>query len=148
MERQTFEDIEVGTEYTSPGRTVTEADVVLFAGLSGDYTELHTNAEFMRDHPFGQRIAHGLLGLAIASGLAARTLPPTAIVGFLGLNNWNFRKPIFIGDTVYLHIVVHSKRLSNSQPNRGVVTYRRSLVNQRNEVVQDGEMANLVECRG
>jgi acyl dehydratase len=147
MERQTFEDIEVGTEYMSPGRTVTEADIVLFAGLSGDYSELHTNAQFMRDHPFGQRIAHGLLGLAIQSGLAARTLPPSAIVGFLGLNNWNFRKPIFVGDTVYLRIVVHSKRLSASQPNRGVVTYRRSLVNQRDEVVQDGEVANLVECR-
>jgi acyl dehydratase len=144
---QSFEDIETGVDYLSPGRTVTEADVVTFAGLSGDYNELHTNAEFMRQHPFGQRIAHGLLGVAIQSGLTTRTLPPSDIVGFLGINGWRFTQPIFIGDTIRLRIDVKEKRLSSSQPGRGVVVYGRTLVNQRGEVVQHGEVANLVACR-
>jgi acyl dehydratase len=144
---QNFEDIETGVDYLSPGRTVTEADVVAFAGLSGDYNELHTNAEFMRQHPFGQRIAHGLLGLAIQSGLTTRTLPPSDIVGFLGINGWRFTQPIFIGDTIRLRIDVKEKRLSSSQPGRGVVVYGRTLINQRGEVVQHGEVANLVTCR-
>lgn len=144
---ESFEDIAIGADYLSPGRTVTEADVVAFAGLSGDYNELHTNAEFMRQHQFGQRIAHGLLGLAIQSGLATRTLPPSDIVGFLGINNWRFTRPIFIGDTVRLRIHAKEKRLSASQGGRGIVVYERTIVNQRDEVVQHGEMANLVACR-
>src|SRR5438093_9339548 len=70
--RRYFDDIQVGEEYESPGRTVTEADIVLFAGLSGDYNVLHTDAEFMKQSIFGERIAHGLLGLAIQAGLVPR----------------------------------------------------------------------------
>src|SRR3990172_3130964 len=80
-DRQYFEEIQVGLEYLSPGRTVTEADIVAFAGLSGDYNVLHTDAEFMRTSIFGERIAHGLLGLAIQSGLGMRAMPrPLATV--------------------------------------------------------------------
>ncbi|MBI4241201.1 MAG: acyl dehydratase, partial [Candidatus Rokubacteria bacterium] len=68
-DRRYFEEIQVGEEYLSPGRTVTEADIVIFAGLSGDYNVLHTDAEFMKSSIFGERIAHGLLGLGIQSGL-------------------------------------------------------------------------------
>src|SRR5262245_35524807 len=98
--RQYFEDIEVGDEYVSPGRTVTEADIVAFAGLSGDYNVLHTDAEFMKGSIFGERIAHGLLGLSIASGLGARAMAkPYATVAFLGLR-WGFKRPSKISDTV------------------------------------------------
>ena len=80
--RRFFDEIEVGEESESPGRTVTEADIVLFAGLSGDYNILHTDAEFMKSSIFGERIAHGLLGLAIQSGLFTRAGMPYATLGF------------------------------------------------------------------
>src|SRR2546428_1910364 len=96
-----FEDLKIGQEYTSPGRTVTETDVVLFAGLSGDYNVLHTDAEHMKGSLFGERIAHGLLGLAIQQGLATRG-EPTAAHGSLAALKWKFKGPIRLGDTIYV----------------------------------------------
>jgi acyl dehydratase len=144
MRAQYYEDIQVGDSYRSPGRTVTEADVVAFAGRSGDFTELHTNAEAMREHVYGARIAHGLLGLAIQSGLGTRVIPPSHIVGFAGITDWRFQAPIFIGDTVHLEITVSAKRQSKSRPDRGIVSYERRLVNQHKLVVQSGTTANVV----
>src|SRR5437899_12188124 len=98
-DRQFFEDIGIGDEYLSPGRTVTEADIVAFAGLSGDYNVLHTDAEFMRTSIFGERIAHGLLRLAISSGLGSRAMPrPFATLAFRGLRR-RFQRPLKIGAT-------------------------------------------------
>src|SRR2546425_7980840 len=91
--RRYFDEIEVGEEFESPGRTVTETDIVLFAGLSGDYNVLHTDAEFMKKSIFGERIAHGLLGLAIQSGLFYRTGRVFATLAFVGLK-WKFKGPI------------------------------------------------------
>ena len=92
-----FEEMEVGSCVVSPGRTVSEADIVAFCGISGDYNELHSNAEFAKRTLFGQRIAHGLLGLAIASGLAGRLgLMEGTAQAFMGLN-WKSKQPIFIG---------------------------------------------------
>jgi acyl dehydratase len=145
-ERQYFEDIRVGDEYLSPGRTVTEADIVAFAGLSGDYNVLHTDAEFMKSSIFGERIAHGLLGLAIQSGLGTRAMPrPFATIAFLGLR-WRFKGPIKIGDTVKVQIKVTDKR-ETSKPDRGIVVLLRSVLNQRGEVVQEGETDIMVERR-
>ncbi|MBI4012625.1 MAG: MaoC family dehydratase N-terminal domain-containing protein [Candidatus Rokubacteria bacterium] len=145
-DRQFFEEIRVGDEYLSPGRTVTEADIVAFAGLSGDYNVLHTDAEFMRSSIFGERIAHGLLGLAIQSGLGMRALPrPFATIAFLGLR-WRFKGPIKIGDTVKVRIKVADKR-ETSKPDRGIVVLQRAIVNQRGEVVQEGETDIMVERR-
>lgn len=145
-ERQRFEDVRVGDEYVSPGRTVTEADIVGFAGLSGDYNVLHTDAEFMRQSIFGERIAHGLLGLAISSGLGARAMPrPFATLAFLGLR-WRFKAPIKIGDTIKVHLKVIDKR-DTSKPDRGIVVIQRSVTNQRGEVVQKGETDIMVERR-
>lgn len=145
-ERQRFEDVQVGDEYVSPGRTVTEADIVGFAGLSGDYNVLHTDAEFMRQSIFGERIAHGLLGLAISSGLGARAMPrPFATLAFLGLR-WRFKAPIKIGDTIKVHLKVIDKR-DTSKPDRGIVVIQRSVTNQRGEVVQEGETDIMVERR-
>ncbi|MBI3455511.1 MAG: MaoC family dehydratase N-terminal domain-containing protein [Candidatus Rokubacteria bacterium] len=141
-----FEDIQVGDEYLSPGRTVTEADIVAFAGLSGDYNVLHTDAEFMRTSIYGERIAHGLLGLAIQSGLGTRAMPrPLATIALLGLR-WRFKGPIKIGDTIRVRIKVTDKR-ETSKPDRGIVALQRSVVNQRGEVVQEGETDVMVERR-
>jgi acyl dehydratase len=145
-DRQFFEDIQVGDEYLSPGRTVTEADIVAFAGLSGDYNVLHTDAEFMKTSIFGERIAHGLLGLAIQSGLGTRAMPrPFATIAFLGLR-WRFKGPIKIGDTIKVRLEVTEKR-ETSKPDRGVVVLQRSVMNQRGEVVQEGETDIMVERR-
>jgi len=143
--RRYFEDIEVGEEYESPGRTVTETDIVLFAGLSGDYNVLHTDAEFMKSSIFGERIAHGLLGLAIQAGLFTRATPAYATLAFVGLR-WRFKGPIKIGDTIRLRARVVDKR-ETSKPDRGLITLARSVLNQRDEVVQEGETELLVERR-
>ena len=144
--RRYYEEIEVGEEYESPGRTVTETDLVLFAGLSGDFNVLHTDAEFMKTSIFGERIAHGLLGLAIQSGLFSRATQAYATVAFVGLR-WKFKGPIKIGDTVRLRARVSAKH-DDGKPDRGLVTVQRTVVNQRDEVVQEGETDVLVEKRG
>ena len=144
--RQYFEDIQVGDEHLSPGRTVTESDIVTFAGLSGDYNVLHTDAEFMKTSIFGERIAHGLLGLAISSGLGTRAMAkPYATLAFLGLR-WRFKGPIKIGDTIKVRMKVTAKR-ETSKPDRGIVTVQRHVLNQRGEVVQEGDTELMVERR-
>jgi acyl dehydratase len=141
--RRYFDEIEVGEEYESPGRTVTETDIVIFAGLSGDYNVLHTDAEFMKQSIFGERIAHGLLGLAIQSGLLTRGMQAYATLAFVGLR-WKFKGPIKIGDTIRVRAKVSGKK-ETSKPDRGVVTLERQVVNQRGEVVQEGETDLMVE---
>jgi len=143
--RRWYEDIAVGEEYESPGRTVTEADIVIFAGLSGDYNILHTDAEFMKSSSFGERIAHGLLGLAIQSGLFMRAGTPFATVG-LGALRWKFKGPIKIGDTIRVRATVTAKQ-DGPKPDRGVVTLERQVLNQRGEVVQEGDTDVVVERR-
>jgi len=140
-----FEELSVGQEFTSPGRTVTEADIVIFAGLSGDYNVLHTDAEHMKASIFGERIAHGLLGLSIQQGLASRG-EPAAAHGHLSALKWKFKGPIKIGDTVHVLSRIAGKR-DAPDAGRGLVTVERRLVNQRGEVVQEGETEHLVERR-
>lgn len=141
-----FEEMQEGLELTSPGRTVTEADVVLFAGLSGDYNPLHTDAEYARGTRFGQRIAHGLLGLSIATGLANRLgfIESTAIA-FMGLE-WKFKAPILIGDTIAMTARVVRKR-ALPRLGGGVVVLAVALKNQRGETTQEGEWSVLVKSR-
>ena len=142
-----WEDVEEGMEVTSPGRTMTETDIVNFAGLSGDFNVIHTDAEFSKGTPFGQRIAHGLLGLSIASGLVARN--PGAeehqLVAFLGMT-WDFRNPVLIGDTIHVVQRVASKR-PTKRPGLGIVVYDAKVVNQRGEVCQEGEWKVLYMMR-
>jgi len=145
-ERRYFDDVEVGEEYESPGRTVTESDIVLFAGLSGDYNVLHTDAELMKQSIFGERIAHGLLGLAIQAGLFTRATQAYATLAFVGLR-WKFKGPIKIGDTIRVKARVSDKR-ETSKKDRGIITLERQVLNQRGEVVQDGETDVMVERRG
>ncbi len=143
--RRYFDEIELGEQYESPGRTVTEADIVMFAGLSGDYNVLHTDAEFMKTTAFGERIAHGLLCLAIQSGLFTRATAPYATLGFGGLR-WKFKAPVKIGDTIKLKAkVVEKKNLD--KPDRGQITLDRTIVNQHGEVVQQGQTDLIVQKR-
>jgi acyl dehydratase len=143
--RRYFEDIEVGEAYESPGRTITETDIVLFAGLSGDYNVIHTDAEFMKTSIFGERIAHGLLGLSIQSGLLTRWMAPYASLGVAGLR-WKFKNPIKIGDTIRVRGTVTAKEETEAA-GRGLVTLARTVLNQRDEVVQEGETDLVVERR-
>jgi acyl dehydratase len=139
-----FEDITVGEEYASPGRTVTETDIVIFAGLSGDYNVLHTDAELMKSSLFGERIAHGLLGLSIQHGLLTRGMPAWA-GETLGALRWKFKGPIKIGDTIRARARVLAKR--DVEPGWGAVTVARTVLNQRDEVVQEGETEHRVARR-
>lgn len=144
-----FEDIEIGSVFTSPRRTVTEADVVNFAGLSGDYNALHTDEVYAKTTMYGERVAHGLLGLVIASGLFTRTdlssrLRGTSIA-LLGVD-WKFTGPLKLGDTIRLEVEVTSKRLT-SKPGKGVVVFLRKVINQHDEIIQKGEMPYLVKTR-
>jgi acyl dehydratase len=141
--RRYFDEIQIGEEYESPGRTVTEADIVLFAGLSGDYNILHTDVEFMKTSIFGERIAHGLLVLSMQSGLLPRGMEkPYATIAFGGLR-WKFKAPVKIGDTIQVRARVVGKK--ETRPDRGVITLERTIVNQRGEIVQQGETDVIVE---
>ncbi len=132
-----YDEFNIGDEFISVGRTVTESDIVNFAGLSGDYNQLHTDEEFGKKTQFGKRIAHGLLGLAISSGLTQRTgVTDGTVVAFLGLE-WKFNAPIFIGDTIHVVQKVITMRESK-KPDRGIIGFGTKVVNQDNVVVQEG----------
>ncbi|MGB2895491.1 MAG: MaoC/PaaZ C-terminal domain-containing protein [Anaerolineales bacterium] len=106
-----FEEFEVGQQITSPGRTITEADVVTFAGVSGDSNSIHTDAEYAKDSAFGQRVAHGLLGISIVSGLAVRTgIMEGTVLAFREIKNWKFNLPVYIGDTIHVIMEVKEKK--------------------------------------
>jgi len=143
-----FEEFQVGQSITSQGRTVTEADVVAFAALSGDWNPMHTDAEFAARHPFGQRVAHGLLGLAIASGLAVRLgFLEETVLAFRELGEWKFSLPIYLGDTVRLRATVAELK-AMGRLGGGLVTFKVELLNQKDEVVQRGTWSVLVKSRG
>jgi len=141
-----FEDLHVGDTMASPGRTITETDLVNFCGLSGDYNELHSNEEYASRASYGKRIAHGLLGLSVASGLASRVgiLEGTA-EAFMGLD-WRFKHPIFAGDTVRLRADVVNKR-EIPRLHGGLFHIDVQLLNQRDEVVQEGRWTLLLKGR-
>ena len=129
-----FEDFSAGAEHISRGRTITESDIMNFAGLSGDYTELHTNEEYAREGPFGQRIAHGLLTLAVSSGLTVRmNLITDTVIAFYGIDKLRFVKPVFIGDTVQVRKTVVDTLAKGGV--MGVVTFETTVLNQRQEIV-------------
>jgi acyl dehydratase len=140
-----FEDLQIGDEYTSPGRTVTEADIVIFAGVSGDYNVLHTDAEHMKSSTFGERIAHGLLVLSIQQGLLDRAMPARDDERLVGLK-WKFRGPVKIGDTIHVRARIAAKKDAD-KPQWGQVTVERRVVNQLGEVVQEGETEHLISRR-
>jgi len=142
-----FEDFKLGQKAVSPGRTVTETDIVMFAALSGDWSELHANAEYMKNSVFGQRIAHGLLTLSIATGLALRTGGRGTIdmLAFLGMDKVKFtNSPVFIGDTIRVELEVIESRTSQSRPDAGILKFKNTVKNQRDEEVATWETAVMV----
>jgi len=139
-----YEDFSIGDEFKSPGRTVTESDVNLFAGLSGDYNPLHTDEEFAKGTIFGTRIAHGLLGLSMVSGLVMRLgVFDGTVIAFLGLE-WKFTGPLFIGDTIHFDMKIVEKR-ETSKADRGIIVREVFLLNQKNEVIQQGTMTIMMK---
>lgn len=141
-----YADLSVGMAFRSPGRTITDADLVGFAGLTGDYSELHTSDVYAKNSQFGRRVAHGMLGLAYAHGLMwARTgeLRETA-VAFLGISEWKFVAPIFVGDTIFVNYRIAELRDSKSKPTQAIAVFDVSVVNQDEKVVQQGKKALLL----
>ncbi len=141
-----FEDFEVGDTIETDGRTITEADIVMFAGLSGDHYKLHTNEEYAKTTPFGTRIAHGLLVLSIATGLSMQLgFMNGTVEAFMGLE-WQFRRPVFMGDTVRVRAEVAEKKL-RPRLGGGLVTLKVKVLNQKDETVHRGTWTVLVRSK-
>lgn len=141
-----FDDVEVGQEWESGGRTVTETDIVNFAGLSGDFNPIHMDHEFAKTTPFRRPIAHGLLVWAISSGLGMHS-PPMRTLAFLSIRDWQFKEPVFIGDTIRIRSKVLEKE-PRGRGRRGVLAWQRQILNQEGKVVQEGITMTMVEGRG
>ncbi len=138
-----FEEFAVDEEIVTPGRTITEADVVNFAGLSGDYNPLHTDEEFSKNTIFGKRIGHGLLGVAITSGLRARTgVFEGTGMAFMGLK-MSFKGPLIIGDTYTVRIVIKEKK-ETKKSDRGIIIMDVFLENQNGDIAQESEHSIMV----
>lgn len=139
-----FEEFEVGKQILSSGRTVTETDIVAFAGLSGDYNQIHTDEQYSSRTPYGKRIAHGLLGLSIASGLAVQTgFLEGTVLFFREIDEWKFVKPLFIGDTIHVEMeVLETKAMARM--GGGLVVVGMDIKNQDDETTMKGKWKVLV----
>ena len=142
-----FEEFEAGQTITSVGRTITEADVVNFAYISGDWTQIHTNAEYAARHPFGQRVAHGLLAVSIATALVARLgFIEDTVLAFREINDWKFSLPTFIGDTIHVRATVTDTKPMH-RLGGGLVRMKVEILNQDDKVTQRGTWGILVQSR-
>ncbi len=142
-----FEEFEVGQRITSPARTITEADVVAFAGLSGDFNSIHTDAESVKESSFGQRVAHGLLVISVVSGLAVRTgIIEGTVIAFREIKNWKFSLPVFIGDTVHVILEVKEKK-AMPRLNGGSILLSLDVRNHDDQTVMKGIWTVLVESQ-
>jgi monoamine oxidase len=140
-----FEDYIVGSVRETTGRTITEADIVIHAGHTGDFFPHHLDAEFCKTTPFGQRIAHGTMTFAIGVGLTASLVNHAAFT--YGYERLRFPKPVFIGDTIHTRVTVASKEDDPKRPQFGRVVEKCEVINQRNEVVLACEHVLLVKKR-
>jgi acyl dehydratase len=142
-----WEEWEVGKSFETAARTVTETDVVNFAGISGDYNPLHINEEYCKKTQFGTRIAHGPLVYAIAAGLLFQLhLYDDTLIAFLGFESLKFTKPVKIGDTIYAKVTV-TEVTETSKPDRGVMKRQLQVFNQHGDLVQDAVQAFLMKRR-
>lgn len=128
-----FEEYQVGSERQSYGRTITETDIVIHAGQTGDFFPHHMDKEWCKTQPFGQRIAHGTLIFSIAVGMTANLINPLAMS--YGYNHLRFIKPVFIGDTLKTTTRVSKKEDSPKRKNMGIVYETLTVKNQHDEVV-------------
>lgn len=139
-----YEDLVPGSVWTSPARTLTESDIVNFAGLTGDFDPLHMDHEFAAESPYGRPIAHGLLGLAVMAGLSS-TCPRVKTLALVSVDQWQFHVPVYVGDTV--HVVTQVESAKPSGRRSGQVVWLRKLINQRGECVQSGRLTTLVSSQ-
>ncbi len=139
-----FEEFSAGQKIMTEGRTVSDQDIVTFAGLTGDNNRIHLDEKFSQAGPFGRRIAHGLLGLSIASGLAWRTgILDGTVIAFREVDEWKFIKPIFIGDTVHAELnIIETKAMPRI--GGGSVLITTELKNQQDEICMKGNWAILI----
>jgi acyl dehydratase len=142
-----FEEFQPGQKVTTAGRTVTESDIVTFAGLSGDFNQIHCDSEFAKTSPFKQRVAHGLLGLSIASGLVVQTgVMEGTILAFREINEWKFIQPVTIGDTIHVEIeVLETKELRRI--GGGSIVLSLDVINQNKQSVMKGAWTALIMSR-
>ncbi|KQR81451.1 dehydratase [Burkholderia sp. Leaf177] len=143
-----FEDFEVGQAFESGGRTITETDLTFFSMLSGDWNPIHANAEFAKNTRYGQRVVHGTLGIAIATGMLHELgIFHDSAVAMMSLNEWKFVAPILVGDTLHLRLEI--TELDGARSERvGRLGRRFVMLNQRDEIVQDGRSDLLIKKRG
>lgn len=143
-----FEDQEIGVAHVTPSRTVTESDINIFGGITGDLAELHTSEGYASKTEFGGRIAHGMLNLSLAHGLVVRAGHQVSTgIAMLGWNNVKFHAPVKVGDTVQARWTTIEKRDSKSRPDAGIVVDRIELVNMSGALIMSGEVAELVRKR-
>jgi 3-hydroxybutyryl-CoA dehydratase len=142
-----FEEFAVGQSVTSPARTITESDVISFAALSGDWNAIHSDAVSAAQGPFGQRVAHGLLVMSIAVGLASRLgFIESTVLAFREIGQWKFSQPVFFNETIRLHATVSETRLVR-RLNAGLVTLQVEIRNQNDQIVQQGTWSMLVKSQ-
>ena len=140
-----WEEWKIGAEFVTSARTITETDIINFAGISGDYNPLHIDEEFCRNTQFGTRIAHGPLVYSIATGLIFQLhLYDATLIAFLGFDSLKFTKPVKIGDTIHARVEVIEKR-ETSKSDRGIMKRLLQVLNQNNELVQEGVQAFLLK---
>jgi acyl dehydratase len=141
-----FDDLNLGDVFTTRARTITETDLVMYSGLSGDFNSLHIDSEFAKTTPYGERIAHGPLVLAVAMGLSNQLgLFEGTALGFLAIEEWKFVDAVRIGDTIHARLIVTGLRRT-SKPGRGIVTREVEILNQHDKVVQSGRIVTMVRA--
>jgi len=143
-----YDSIEIGETHETEARTITEADVVNFAGVSGDFNHLHTDDVRMADSGFGERIAHGMLVLSIATGLLWQNRSPeerAAVVAFYGIDELRFRAPVFIGDRIHVETEVLETERKPDSAGTGTVRYGLEVIKQDDTVAIACETISLLE---
>ena len=138
-----FDDFQVGDKIITRGRTITEADIVTFSAFSGDWHPLHTDVEYAKKGPFGERIAHGFLVLSVASGLLP--LSEIAIIAFYGIDKLRFVNTVRLLDTIHVEFEAIEKQERDERG--GVITFRQTVKNQRGEEVAVGTMRSFIARR-
>jgi acyl dehydratase len=139
-----FEEFFVGQKLNTQKRTISEDDIMTFARLTGDDNRIHTDPEFSKTTMFGKQIAHGLLGLSVASGLAWQTgILDGTVIAFREVNDWKFVKPVFIGDTIHVQLEVKETK-ALPRIGGGSVTIALEVKNQSEEVCHRGQWTVLM----
>ncbi|MGH9621529.1 MAG: MaoC family dehydratase [Bryobacteraceae bacterium] len=145
ISEQFFEDYQVGARRATAGRTITETDIVIHAGQTGDFFPHHMDAEWCKTQLFGQRMAHGTLVFSVAVGMTAGVVNPRAVS--YGYDRLRFIKPVFIGDTIHVSVLIKEKRDDTKHANRGFVVESCEVTNQKGETVLYCEHLLIVERR-